>query len=207
MKPPLVGDAIKDAFSARNARPGILFSGSQFISLAHDDGVIERTVAAYDQAMRVLRFAIDNHAVDALLQGQENELIFRRSKLAERIVLGAAGLGMAYGRPDANGEMVQAPDEGMVQSVLAAAWDIGIRRVDTAPAYGQSEELIGKYWSGRCGLRSRDQSALMSRFSDSSARPLICCNGIIGRQIYSLAVNFPSVGTSWVMTPVYSNWA
>ena len=58
---------------------GILFSGSQFLSLAHDEAVIEQTIAAYDQAFRVLRFAIDNHAVDVLTQGHENELIFRRS--------------------------------------------------------------------------------------------------------------------------------
>jgi len=63
----------------RMLRRGILFSGSQFISLAHDDGDIARTLAAYAESMRVLRFALDLRAVDSLLQGQVNEVVFRRA--------------------------------------------------------------------------------------------------------------------------------
>ncbi|TVR39925.1 MAG: aldo/keto reductase [Planctomycetota bacterium] len=66
----------------------------------------------------------------------------------ERLVLGAAGLGMAYGRPDAQGRPAQRPDPFQVQDTLAAAWQLGIRCIDTAPAYGRSEELIGRYWQG-----------------------------------------------------------
>jgi hypothetical protein len=59
-------------------RRGVLFSGSQFLSLAHTEADIERTIEAYRGAMRVLRTALDLHAVDAFLQGQVNEIIFRR---------------------------------------------------------------------------------------------------------------------------------
>ncbi|TVR39924.1 MAG: aminotransferase class III-fold pyridoxal phosphate-dependent enzyme [Planctomycetota bacterium] len=73
------GLQLKTLFQQEMLSQGILFSGSQFISLAHDDAIIERTIAAYQEAFRVLRFAIDAHAVDALCQGAENELIFRRA--------------------------------------------------------------------------------------------------------------------------------
>jgi hypothetical protein len=48
------------------------------LSLAHGDAEIDATVAAYREAMRVLRTAIDLHAVDALTAGPCNEVIFRR---------------------------------------------------------------------------------------------------------------------------------
>ena len=73
------GLQLKTLFQQEMLLRGILFSGSQFLSLAHDDAVLEETVAAYDEAFRVLRFALDTHAVEALLEGSINELVFRRS--------------------------------------------------------------------------------------------------------------------------------
>ena len=70
---------IKTLFQQEMIRHGILFSGSQFISLAHTDEDIERTIAAYAEAMRVLRFALDCQAVDRLTLGAPIELVFRRS--------------------------------------------------------------------------------------------------------------------------------
>jgi aryl-alcohol dehydrogenase-like predicted oxidoreductase len=61
--------------------------------------------------------------------------------LARRLVLGGAGLGMAYGGRER-------PDEGRVVETLAAAAELGIPAVDTAPAYGCSEERVGRYWRG-----------------------------------------------------------
>ena len=72
------GLQLKSLFQQEMLRRGILFSGSQFLSLAHSDADIERTVSAYREAMRVVRTALDLHAVDAFLQGQANEVIFRR---------------------------------------------------------------------------------------------------------------------------------
>ena len=72
------GLQLKSLFQQEMLRRGVLFSGSQFLSLAHTEADIERTIEAYRGAMRVLRTALDLHAVDAFLQGQVNEIIFRR---------------------------------------------------------------------------------------------------------------------------------
>jgi glutamate-1-semialdehyde 2,1-aminomutase/spore coat polysaccharide biosynthesis protein SpsF len=72
------GLQLKTLFQQEMLARGVLFSGSQFICLAHDDDAIDHTIAAYEEAFRVLRFALDNHAVAALTQGKVNELIFRR---------------------------------------------------------------------------------------------------------------------------------
>jgi hypothetical protein len=69
---------MKTLFQQEMLRRGILFSGSQFLSLAHQDAEIQQTIFAYQESMRVLRVAIDNDAVDSLTQGQCNEVIFKR---------------------------------------------------------------------------------------------------------------------------------
>ena len=70
---------LKTLFQQEMLRRGILFSGSQFISLAHTDADIDRTLAAYADAMRTLRFALDSSIVDKLTLGKVNELVFRRA--------------------------------------------------------------------------------------------------------------------------------
>lgn len=70
---------LKTLFQQEMLRRGILFSGSQFISMAHTEADIARTVAAYGQAMRTLRFALDSSVVDSLMLGKTNELVFRRA--------------------------------------------------------------------------------------------------------------------------------
>jgi glutamate-1-semialdehyde 2,1-aminomutase/spore coat polysaccharide biosynthesis protein SpsF len=70
---------LKTLFQQEMLRRRILFSGSQFICLSHSDEDIDRTIAAYREAMRVLRFALDSFLVDAVTLGRTNELIFRRA--------------------------------------------------------------------------------------------------------------------------------
>jgi len=72
------GLQLKSLFQQEMIRRGILFSGSQFLCLAHGDAEIARTVDAYREAMRVVKSALELDAVDALLQGQVNEVVFRR---------------------------------------------------------------------------------------------------------------------------------
>ncbi len=72
------GMQLKTLFQQEMLRRGVLFSGSQFISLAHDDAALEETEAAYRGAFQVLRAAIDNKAVDEMTLGQENRVVFRR---------------------------------------------------------------------------------------------------------------------------------
>lgn len=57
------------------------------------------------------------------------------------ITLGAAQLGMAYGIANRRGKMTR--DE--VFEFLEALFASGIERIDTSPAYGDSETLIGEY--------------------------------------------------------------
>jgi glutamate-1-semialdehyde aminotransferase/spore coat polysaccharide biosynthesis protein SpsF (cytidylyltransferase family) len=70
---------LKTLFQQEMLRRRILFSGSQFISLSHTAADIERTLAAYADAMRTLRFALDSNIVDQLTLGNVNELVFRRA--------------------------------------------------------------------------------------------------------------------------------
>ncbi len=69
---------LKTLFQQEMIRHGILFAGSQMISLSHSDEDIDKTLRAYQEAMKVLRFALDSHAVKELTLGEPIELIFRR---------------------------------------------------------------------------------------------------------------------------------
>lgn len=69
----------KTLFQQEMIRRGILFSGSQFLSLAHTDAVIDATLEACREAFRVLRFAVDHQCLDRLLRGRVNEPVFRRT--------------------------------------------------------------------------------------------------------------------------------
>lgn len=56
---------------------------------------------------------------------------------------------MAYGRPDSAGNSPTVPDPGRVEATCQAAWDSGLRIADTAPAYGVSETMLGRFWPGQ----------------------------------------------------------
>lgn len=60
--------------------------------------------------------------------------------LADRLVLGTAQLGMAYGVLNASGQ----PDYGTVLDMLGTAWSLGLREFDTAQGYGSSEAVLGR---------------------------------------------------------------
>jgi glutamate-1-semialdehyde aminotransferase len=70
---------LKTLFQQEMIRWGVLFSGSQFISLSHSDEDITRTISAYGEAFKVLRFALDSQAVDKLTLGAPIEMVFRRA--------------------------------------------------------------------------------------------------------------------------------
>ena len=61
-----------------------------------------------------------------------------------QLALGTAQFGMRYGIAG-RGSAVPAAE---VQQILAAAWEGGIRLLDTAPAYGDIEERLSKLTSG-----------------------------------------------------------
>ena len=59
--------------------------------------------------------------------------------------VGTAALGVPYGPP---GSVRPEPDPKQAQRVLRAAVDRGVRFVDTAPAYGELETLVGRALAG-----------------------------------------------------------
>ncbi len=61
-----------------------------------------------------------------------------------RITLGTAQLGLRYGIANRAGR----PDDATAAALLDRAWDLGIRSFDTARAYGDAEERLGR-WLGR----------------------------------------------------------
>ena len=58
-----------------------------------------------------------------------------------RLVLGTAQLGMLYGIANATGK----PDKEQANDILATAWENGVRILDTAQVYGDSEAVIGNF--------------------------------------------------------------
>lgn len=57
------------------------------------------------------------------------------------IVMGTAQLGIPYGL----GAASQGMDAGNAEALLQAAWNAGIRYLDTAPSYGLAERRIGQW--------------------------------------------------------------
>jgi glutamate-1-semialdehyde 2,1-aminomutase/spore coat polysaccharide biosynthesis protein SpsF len=70
---------LKTLFQQEMLRWGVLFSGSQFISLSHSDEDIAKTLDAYREAFKTLRFALECQAVEQMTLGATNELVFRRA--------------------------------------------------------------------------------------------------------------------------------
>jgi len=60
---------------------------------------------------------------------------------AARLVLGTAQLGVDYGIANRTGQ----PGQGEADDILQTAWSAGVRTLDTAQAYGNSEGVIGHF--------------------------------------------------------------
>jgi len=58
-----------------------------------------------------------------------------------KLTLGTAQLGLNYGIANFTGK----PDTSSALNILKIAWENGISTFDTAPVYGNSEELLGKF--------------------------------------------------------------
>ena len=98
--------------------------------------------------------------------------------ISNKIVIGTAQFGMPYGIANQNGHV----HEDEIASILDLAWESGINTLDTAKAYGNSEEAIGSYlkknsehsWSINTKI-SDGNNSLFEQFQDSieklSVRP------------------------------------
>lgn len=71
-------------------------------------------------------------------------------KPVNRMVLGTAQFGMQYGIANTNGQPTQHQVNTLVQTAIAN----GVQYLDTARAYGESEQVLGKALSGGWGSRA-----------------------------------------------------
>lgn len=69
---------------------------------------------------------------------QSIRMVRNHSRSARKLVLGSAQFGFKYGL--ANQEAVS---RSAIESILACAWEAGVSTIDTAIAYGSSEEQLG----------------------------------------------------------------
>jgi len=76
----------------------------------------------------------------------------QHSELARKLVLGTAQLGLAYGIANQSGKPNQATSEKIIKTAIVN----GVTYIDTARAYGNSEEVIGNVlksgWEGRAKI-------------------------------------------------------
>lgn len=85
-------------------------------------------------------------------------------RMSDRLIIGAAQLGQAYGR----GARREPPSPDEVGAWYAAAVAAGVRGIDTARAYGNSEAVIGSARGGRAGPALITKIRPLSEFDDGS---------------------------------------
>lgn len=94
------------------------------------------------------------------------------------MVVGAVQLGLSYGVANKSGK----PSRAMAHEILATAWAHGVRAIDTAQAYGDSEEIVGEHLEQHPdhgfhvfskinpGIDHRDAAAVLNAAKASSRR-------------------------------------
>jgi aryl-alcohol dehydrogenase-like predicted oxidoreductase len=94
---------------------------------------------------------------------------------SNKLVLGGAQFGMSYGVTNING----APTDQTLRALLDRARDAGIGLIDTAPAYGESEVVLGRLGAGQSfGFITKtlasgsapDEATMVSQFHRSLSR-------------------------------------
>jgi len=78
-------------------------------------------------------------------------------KSIHNLVLGTAQLGLPYGIANQTGQ----PDQNIATAIIHEAWKNGIREFDTAQAYGNSEQVLGKAL-GELGISS--EAKIITKF-------------------------------------------
>ncbi len=82
----------------------------------------------------------------------------------KKLCLGTAQFGMKYGINNKIGK----PSESEVFQIMDYAYARGIRAIDTARAYGNSEEVVGRYLS-QAGIK-RSELTIISKYMPSGLR-------------------------------------
>jgi aryl-alcohol dehydrogenase-like predicted oxidoreductase len=112
------------------------------------------------------------------------------------LALGTAQLGMPYGVANKAGQ----PDAGRAATILAAAWDSGIRVIDTAQTYGDSERLLGSYFDAHPDQRFHVVTKLASTVEptrDAIVHAALSSRNLLGRPLASLLLHNASAVENW----------
>ncbi|HSO36929.1 MAG TPA: aldo/keto reductase, partial [Labilithrix sp.] len=96
---------------------------------------------------------------------------------SHKLVFGAASLGMAYGLPRQGAAANVAPSEADAASLVERALALGITTFDTAPAYGASEERLGRILGARASVWTKvtagDPGASLAASLERLRRPRV----------------------------------
>lgn len=105
-------------------------------------GVIENNKSAL-KLYKNLGFIVEKVNINSgVYQGEVcNSIRMVKRKLTSKLILGTVQLGLSYGINNKSGK----PSLEKAFEILHAAFDNGIRILDTAEAYGNSQEVIGKF--------------------------------------------------------------
>ncbi len=79
------------------------------------------------------------------------------------LCLGTAQLGMKYGIANKTGR----PDSGEIENIVRTAWENDIDLFDTAQAYGESEEVLGRVFEA---LEIKNRARVMTKLAPSMER-------------------------------------
>lgn len=82
--------------------------------------------------------------------------------MASKLVLGTVQLGMPYGINNTHGQ----PGKDEAFAILDFAWKSGIDTLDTAPAYGNAEELLGTWLRSRSHIGSTNIISKAGRYGE-----------------------------------------
>src|SRR5258706_13660907 len=97
-----------------------------------------------------------------------------------KFILGTVQFGLPYGINNGLGK----PDQHEVNSILDFAYQSGIRLLDTAEAYGDSQEVIGKYHR-----QSANRFEIITKFSSKRDDLPVQLKERIKRNLETLAVD------------------
>lgn len=88
----------------------------------------------------------------------------RDAGTSAELVLGTAQLGLTYGVANTTGQ----PNERDAELILRSAVSAGVRWIDTAAAYGSSEQRIGTALPGARGVRIATKLSPLTEFDDAA---------------------------------------
>jgi aryl-alcohol dehydrogenase-like predicted oxidoreductase len=104
------------------------------------------------------------------------------------------------------------PDDGQARALLAQARDLGINLIDTAPAYGNSEQRLGNLLRGQrdqwliCSKVGEEFDDGVSRFDFPRSTPGFPCSAACSAWTARSSTSSWCIPTAMIW-PSFANWA